>query len=240
MKRRVFFDELFKYTIGATGLIVAPNSIIAKRLELLLDSEYFEPYLINVDENGVRIDINSVGMPKAVVNKAIQITPSKKIWLTGEAKDHLSRENRIVNIAQSIGFERNSKAYTPVSKLINVVGGHEVYGQWFKVRKSTLKGLIRGFDGRFYSVHSNMKNIFTNTYHCYGLPAANYVVPTCNQCGLQYIYQDFRESCNSNLTRLYSWHDQCTVNRSGMHDNLRIRRIEPCGTSDKFDIGEKF
>ena len=233
MNRRTFVNNLFEYTIKGGLIIVAPTRLLLETLHK--SSTDFVPYTMDITDDGMQTDLINMHMPIAVKRKAIQMTPNKRIWIAGEGRNNLLNQN--------IKFKAPiSKAYTPVKKLVGVKGGHEVDGQWFEVRPKYLKGVIKGFDGVYYSVHHNFMNIFTNKYNCYGLPSKNYVVTECSlgNCGSQYIYQDFNPSCKSETIRLYTWYKGCKNSSTGNHDNLDLSKIEPCGASDTFDIGSDF
>ena len=239
--RRKFISDIFNISMVGTGIMLFPSIALSKKLDnIFFGFDEISPYEIDISEKSIKDKLKIFTMPVVVKDVAIEITPNKKIWSTGEGKNEF-KDEKIINF-----FDKNNQikippyGYTPVKKLFGVKGGHDVYGQWFEIRPNDFRGIIKGFDNTYYSVYHNFKDLFTHEYYCFGLPSDNYVLKTCEYCNDTYIYQNFKSDCNSKDIKVYAWYKGCKKSITGNHDNFKIKIIEPCIPRDQYEIGQDY
>jgi hypothetical protein len=227
MDRRKFIGQLGLIT----GITILPIEAITKTI---FDST-FEPYFFKVNDPVFAERLSYGSLPDVTRGSSLEIdglqyTDNKKIWISGEGKNNLiDNEIQYKNGAGNYG-------YTPVTRLVGFYGGHEVYGQWLKGTNGNLTGKIKGWDGKIYLVFHDFRNIFTSQYRCYGLPSSDYMVKTCGICGLGYVIQTFKTSCDSKEIVVYNSTVGHCPNRFGgykFHDNLNLKEIPKCSIEDK-------
>lgn len=222
MKRRNFIMSSGK---AGAALLLLPSQVL-----MGYPDNRFEPYRYSMKSAEFSKKLKTRFLSQAVRESEV-VTDSTGIggWAVGEGK--FASDMKVIELSKKIERKKTPPGFTPVFLLSGK--DFEVYGQFYRTLQGQ-KGLIRGFDGNFYTVHPSFESLFTHKYICYGLPAADYSLESCYKCGRIYVRQALMSDCKSKAYYAYAWANQC--NKGGTCNDLKIQAVGPCINSDKLGV----
>jgi len=235
MQRREFIKG-----IGASSLLLSlfPNNLISAALKGP------QPYQINLEDPKIEKQLKSHTLTNVIRINAIHENPKKRDWGIGEGKTNsvdslFVQKQQIYNSKCSNSMYHISQTITPVVLL--QTASYQVYGQFGKNPAGNFSfGIVKGFDGRFYVVHSLFRRVFAYKHHCYGLPISDYAFERCPKCKRLFVKQRFQSSdCDKEPKTLYG---SLTCPAGGYHAGIpKISPLAPCGIQDdNLEIGAEY